>query len=231
MLKKIIALCFVIIMCIVPGGCSNSSKNEINWLRNEALLKDSKIQELEKDMEELKKQTKLLDSRLKYEESRKAALEEKVSDNKNYYGVYTADDFTMVKQTYLWVYIPWEKPIEEKLDILSNVLSQTLFDDLPIEVVKVEERDGKRIALINLMESDENQKISGQALFMGKSWAAGYFQGSTGGSITSISLIETFLQKQYNGDWIDGVRFLYNNGIEAGWSDHAPNLGKVNYRK
>jgi len=44
----------------------------------------------------------------------------------------------------------------------------------------------------------------------GKTWATNYLQGSTGASITTVSLIETLLQTEHNGDWIDGVRFLYH---------------------
>ncbi len=35
--------------------------------------------------------------------------------------------------------------------------------------------------------------------------AGDILQGSTGGKITTVSLEETILQREYNGNWIDGV--------------------------
>lgn len=231
MLKKTITLYSSIIICIILVGCSNSFKDENAKLKSEIFLKESKITELEKYIKELKDKTESLEASLKYVESEKKTLGDKLSKNKKFYGIYIADVFTYDKEIYFFTYIPEEKTIKQKLYILANALSQTVFDNLPIEVVKIEEVDGKRIAVINLMESKENQKISDYSLFKGRSWATGYFQGSAGGRITSTSLIETFLQKQYDGEWIDGVSFLYNGGKEGNWSDHAPQLGEVNYRK
>ena len=44
-----------------------------------------------------------------------------------------------------------------------------------------------------------------------KTWSSGYFQGSTGGNATVTKLIRTFLQEDFEGEWVDGVKFLYNN--------------------
>lgn len=231
MFKRLMILFSFIIISLILSGCSNSLKDENAKLKSEVLQKNSKIEELEKNIEELKKQTESLNIRLKSEESKGNAIEEKLSRNINFYGIYTADDFTYDKELFFWTYISEEKSIKQKLDILADTLSQTIFDNLPIEVVKIEETDGKKVAVINLMESKENQGISDYSLFKGKSWATGYFQGSAGGCITSTSLIETFLQRQYSGEWIDGMRFLYNNGKEGNWADHAAKLGEVNFRK
>ncbi|MCB2291425.1 hypothetical protein LGK97_16990 [Clostridium sp. CS001] len=82
--------------------------------------------------------------------------------------------------------------------------------------------------MINLNESKENEGIKEQIKLTGNTWARKYFQGSTGGKVTSVTLIETMLQKEHKEQWIDGVRFLYNNGVCN--FDHTSDLSKVNYR-
>ena len=109
--------------------------------------------------------------------------------------------------------------VEEKLATIANKLSEMKFNRLPIEVLKIETIDGKRIAKINLKEDSKNEK----------GWAKLYMQGSAGGTITSVSLIETFLQKEYKGEWIDGVEFLLE-GKKCDFQ-HAPDLENVVYRK
>lgn len=231
MLKKtIISTCFIM-MCILITGCSDSLKDENEKLKSEIVLKDSKITELEKTNNELEKQTESLEISLKSMELDREKKVEELSKSKDFYGVYTRNQLTLEKEIYFWTYIPGEKSIKQKLDILANALSKGVFANLPIEIVKIEETDGKRIAVINLVESQENQEITNLSLFKGKSWALSYFQGSYGGSVTSISLIETFLQRQYDGEWIDGVRFLYNSGKEINQFEHVPGLNEVNYRK
>lgn len=115
------------------------------------------------------------------------------------------------------------------MDVIGNELSQYCFDGLPIEVSEIKKVDGKEIAVINLKESVFNEEIDAPKKFVGRTWKAGYFQGSCGGSITSMELIETFLQRDYKGKWIDGVQFLYegNNITEF---DHVPRLSDINYR-
>ncbi|MDQ2087579.1 hypothetical protein RBH29_14195 [Herbivorax sp. ANBcel31] len=78
------------------------------------------------------------------------------------------------------------------------------------------------MAVINLREYDEkNTSIR-------RSWKSHYFQGTTGGRETSVTLIETFLQRDYSGEWIDGVSFLYyDNEIEF---FHVEGLSKIQYR-
>jgi hypothetical protein len=49
--------------------------------------------------------------------------------------------------------------------------------------------------------------------------------------MTSESLIETLLQREYNGEWIDAVKFLYNDSPIDDHFQHAPDLMEINYRK
>lgn len=230
MLKRIITLfCFTLIF-IIFSECSDSLKDKNEMLKSEITLKNNKIAEMEKKITEVRREANLLKSELEEKEAQYVSLKDKLSKkDDNFYAVYTANTFTMDKEIYFWMYIPGSQSIKQRLDVLARALSQTNFNNLPIEVMKIEEVDGKRVAVINLKESKENQGFADYSLFKGYSWVQGYFQGSTGGSNTSTSLIETFLQRQYDGEWIDGVKFLYTNGSD--WLEHVQELTVVSYRK
>ena len=107
--------------------------------------------------------------------------------------------------------------LEDKLKELSKAISEKKFDKLPIEVKSIDTVNGKKVATINLADSSTSKWVP-------------KFQGSTGGSVTSNTLIENFLQSnnKSKGDWIDGVKFLYNNQpIEY---DHVSDLSTIQYR-
>ena len=107
--------------------------------------------------------------------------------------------------------------LEDKLKELSKTVSEKKFDKLPIEVKSIDTVKGKKVATINLTDSGA------------KKWLP-KFQGSTGGGVTSGTLIENFLQSnnKSKGEWIDGVKFLYNNNpIEY---EHVGDLSTTQYR-
>lgn len=110
-------------------------------------------------------------------------------------------------------------PLIDKMRVLADRVSQYSFDHLPIEVNGIVTQRGKRIATIDLRE------ISGAVR---PSWSGGFFEGSSGGGITQQTLVKTFLQDGYPGEWIDGVRFTYQGrSLSAG--DHM-DLSSVFYR-
>lgn len=118
--------------------------------------------------------------------------------------------------------------LEEKIEKLSNELSEKVFDSLPIEFVKINNVEGKKIALFNLNELGNNATDITFDKYEGINWINNYFAGSAGGSVTEYTLITTLLQKNYTGEWIDGVEFTYKNSkIEF---EHVPNLGEISYR-
>ena len=130
--------------------------------------------------------------------------------------VYGSDKELMNEEINYYIEVPPNLPLIEKLDIIADSLSRFNFNSLPIEVLRIEERKGKRIAVIYLREHEWNRDIDwSNPKFMsgnqGVTWRARHFQGSTGGSITSFTLTETFLQRGYERDWIDGVIFMYEN--------------------
>ncbi|MDU2490426.1 MAG: hypothetical protein E7D27_07555 [Clostridium celatum] len=118
--------------------------------------------------------------------------------------------------------------LEEKIEKLSKELSEKVFDSLPIEFVKINNVEGKKIALFNLNELGDNATDITFDKYEGVSWINNYFAGSAGGSVTEYTLITTLLQKNYTGEWIDGIEFTYKNSkIEF---DHVPSLGEISYR-
>lgn len=206
-------------------GCSNTLKIENNTLKKEiAEVKDKNVN-MEKTVSELQNTLELKEQELKMMAIRKTAFQNK----NNIYPIYTSNIYTFEKEVDGYIYINNSISLMQKLDTLANVLSEVYFDNLPIQVIKIEEVDKKKIAVVNLSESKENQGITNSNDYKGKSWSLLYFQGSTGGHITSTQLIETLLQRDYKGQWIDGVRFLYNSG--ACDYEHAPALKNISYRK
>ena len=101
--------------------------------------------------------------------------------------------------------------LEEKIEKLSKELSEKVFDNLPIEFVKINDIEGKKIALFNLDELGNNAKDITFDKYEGINWINNYFAGSAGGSVTEYTLITTLLQKNYTGEWIDGIEFTYKN--------------------
>lgn len=97
------------------------------------------------------------------------------------------------------------KSIEEKLNLLLKEISALKFENAPINLVKVEDN----IAYVDLNESSDKNY-----------WSNTYFQGSTGGSITTYTLIESILQREYNGEWISGVYFTYEGKTDIEF-DHV----------
>ncbi|MDF2612948.1 MAG: hypothetical protein K0S71_734 [Clostridia bacterium] len=104
--------------------------------------------------------------------------------------------------------------IEKQLTLIANELSQTQFDNLPIELKGIEEIDGQKIAVINLREK-------GQLNDQDKNWMQYLNGGSTGSRITLITLEESFLQRDLAGEWVDGIKIIYE-GENIEEMDHFP---------
>lgn len=206
MIKNLLKICLLLIIFILLiSGCSTSLKNEINVLSSEnAALKEKNIS-LENTIINLNNQ--INEQKSKIDELAKPAFDK----SENMYPIYTADSFTLEKEIAAYIYIPKETVLKKKLQIIAEALSETYFENLPIEVLRIEEINKKKIAFINLKEYKENKGIFDIERLKGKTWMAHYMQGSTGGSITSTAFIETFLQREYIGQWVDGFKFLYEN--------------------
>jgi len=118
------------------------------------------------------------------------------------------------------VTVKTDEPLLNKMVALSKELGETYFEGLTMEALEIKTVNGKDVLVVNLIE--------GSGKVGEKSWVYNYFQGSTGGNNTTIALSETFLQKNYNGTWIDGVQFLLDG--ETIDYEHVPSLKEIIYR-
>jgi len=142
---------------------------------------------------------------------------EEAKVNKIKLSIYNIDENSLEPNESSTIEVNESLSLEDKLKELSKTVSEKKFDKLPIEVKSIDTVNGKKVATINLADSGTNKWVP-------------KFQGSTGGAVTSNTLIENFLQSnnKSRGEWIDGVKFLYNN--EAIEYDHVSDLSTVKYR-
>ena len=85
---------------------------------------------------------------------------------------------------------------------LALKLSNEIFQGKPIVLKEIVVEEGKKIAYFNLQ--DKNKDISSP-----DNWYSS-FQGSTGAQSTLNFIVDTLLQKEFKGDWIDGINLTYN---------------------
>lgn len=141
----------------------------------------------------------------------------KNTDNTVKFSIYKVDENSLEPNEVQSISINENASLKDKLTQLAESVSDNNFDGLPIEIKSIDTVDGKKVATINLADSGS------------KTWVQ-KFQGSTGGQVTANTLIENFLQtnNKSNTEWIDGVKFLYNN--EAIEYDHVSDLSNIQYR-
>lgn len=129
--------------------------------------------------------------------------------------IYTADvndtdkiiDFETIK-------LKENSSVEEKIKELCDALEKDYFKDENAKIV-LKSIDEKNIATIDLVNQE--------------AWSQ-HFQGSTGGMISQSTIIETLLQKEYSGKWIDGLNVLVD-GTSEELFEHAPFIGTYHRNK
>lgn len=224
-LKKVL-LCFLILLiCIVGFGCSNIEDK--NMLRAELVRLEKENMKLEQEKESLNFNiehiTEINRSMDKVVQEQVYILGLSDEERKDYtvLPIYNANVYAFEKEISYYVYLPIQSTLEEKMNILAEKLSKYSFRNLPIDIKGMEIIDNKRIAVVNLQEHDQELNTI--------AWNTYYFQGSTGGTMTSTTLIETFLQREYEGQWVDGVKILYNN-TQTHEFIHVEGLLSTHYR-
>lgn len=195
---------------------SISDKKNDNVTVAANLERDEENEKLKSENEKLKSQIDSLTKELENEQNTSKTVPTEI-----YFPIYTANINDLSKEILCYIK-PTSTSIEDNLKFISNKLSQIGFQNLPIEFVKFETVENKKVAVINLKEIITDPNVPGTK------WSQSFFQGSTGGEMTSTALIETFLQRDYDGEWIDGVKFLYEGGdIQF---QHTEKLSQINYR-
>ncbi|MCA1757772.1 MAG: hypothetical protein LC649_09980 [Bacteroidales bacterium] len=104
------------------------------------------------------------------------------------------------------------------LNHIASELSSGYFNDLKIEILHQDGENGEDgMIKINLAEMDSYTGPGSVKAY--NSWYD-FFQGSAGGTNTTITLRESFLQRTYKGEWIEAVQFMYM-GEPFPESDHV----------
>ncbi|ONI39409.1 hypothetical protein AN639_05475 [Candidatus Epulonipiscium fishelsonii] len=203
--KNLIML--VVLLCTLSLiGCSQTSSEVVEYQEQVASLENQLSLEQQKNKELQTKITTLESALKKYQQ---------VDDTYSLLKVYTVDANTM--ETLVLDELFPQDNIINTLDTLANSLSQNVFENLGIEILSIEDIDGQKIAHIDLQD-DATIPVT---------WNS-FFQGSTGGKITTDSLKMTFLQSNYPSEWIDGISFTYKGEPITG--DHVEELTKIIYR-
>jgi len=197
MTKKLI-LAAVVMLSIALVSCNTKPKDNVNT---------------NSDNKTTAEQNEDNNSSSKTETDTKSNEDAKV--NKIKLSIYTIDENSLEPNQTSTIEVNKNLSLEDKLKELSKAVSEKKFDKLSIEVKSIDTVNGKKVATINL--ADTNNK-----------WVQ-KFQGSTGGSVTANTLIENFLQtsNKSKGEWIDGVKFLYNN--ETIEYEHVADLSNTVY--
>jgi len=111
--------------------------------------------------------------------------------------------------------------LTEKVKLVVDVLRKYHFKKGIMKLKKIEQRSGKKIAIVELLETKKDPWA----------WKGQYFQGSCGGHGTTYTLVNTFLQPEYTGKWIDGVEFYYEGKPVSNNWDHIALYGTKYRRK
>lgn len=101
---------------------------------------------------------------------------------------------------------------------IASELSSRYFNDLKIEIMDQAGENGDAgMIRINLAEMES---YTGPGSVKAYSSWYDFFQGSAGGTNTTTTLKESFLQRTYKGEWIESIRFMYM-GEPFPESDHV----------
>lgn len=116
--------------------------------------------------------------------------------------IYTSNIDTGASENHSIVSVLKLLPVNKKMSHLALKLSNENFQGKPIVLKEIVIEEGKKIAYFDLQ--DKNKDISST-----DNWYSS-FQGSTGAQSTLNSIVDTLLQKEFKGEWIDGVNLTYN---------------------
>jgi len=123
-----------------------------------------------------------------------------------------------------YVTIQQDNDLLKIVNVLLDSISKNSFHNLKIDALRIEEKDNEvKLLIINLSENEKF--IIPDSLGHYRTWYD-FFQGSMGGEITSIILKESILQRNYQGNWIDGMEVYYQNEPIGEW-DHIQLSGTI----
>jgi len=137
----------------------------------------------------------------------------------------TSLSYKLIPSVERLISIPKKESLEKKISTLLDSVSHNNFHNLKIEVLSLKEpTEGTKSLLVNLKENPGF--IIPDSLGNYRNWYD-FFQGSMRGEQTTIILIESLLQREFAGNWIDEVKFYYQNEEMGEW-DHVFLSGTIN---
>ncbi|ONI44084.1 hypothetical protein AN640_01165 [Candidatus Epulonipiscium fishelsonii] len=216
-IKKAIMLNTLLLPLFIMGCSNNSAENldleqQVSTLENQLLAEQEKNKKLQSQLIKLESDVRILLEAIQNPNS-SVFLDDIY--NENLLKVYTIDASNMETKIVDKLFV--QDNLEDNLDFLANSLSKNVFENLDIEILGIENIDDKKIAYIDLQD-EVNIPVT---------WTT-FFQGSTGGKITTDSLKMTFLQPTYPYEWIDGISLTYEGAPIQG--DHVEELASIIYR-
>ena len=126
-----------------------------------------------------------------------------------------------------YISIPANQSLINTATTLLDSVSAKNFNNLKLEVTGIYfNKDSLEILKVNLEENPGFKMPDSLGHY--RSWYD-FFQGSMGGGQTTIILIESALQKQFNDNWVDAVEFYYQNEKIGEW-DHVNLSGIIKRR-
>ena len=207
MKKLAVPILFVILLVI--SGCQTSSviqEEAVNALMDENVLMSEKIEGLASRVRSLEQNSDIL---LGLIDEQVTILSSELDENMYItLPIHHLDITTFEPRAQYYVMMQSDWSLEQKVEHLAEKLSRYSFDGLPIELLEINQLNQRNIAVINLIDPEDREGSIYQ-----KTWAGNYFQGTSGGYATTFKLINTFLQEDYDGEWVDGVEFRYNYDV------------------
>lgn len=129
-----------------------------------------------------------------------------------------SESYKLIPSVERLITISKNQSLEKKVGALLDSISKNNFHNLKIELLNITETtEGKKSLKVNLKENPDF--ILPDSLGRYHSWYE-FFQGSMGGEQTTIILVESILQREFSGMWIDEVEFSYQSEKIGEW-DHA----------
>lgn len=215
MRKNMLRIVAILMSVSLLAACGNKGADDAGALQETITNLEERVKGLEADNAALTEENETLKAEIAVlkGETPETPVETPVEEDEEELPIFGAEeDGTMVQVSS--VVVKTDEPLINKMDMMGKEIGEKVFGGLTMKALEIKTVDGKEILYMDLIE--------GSGEVGAKSWVYDYFQGTTGGLGTETALAETFLQREYGGRWIDGVKFtLDGETIEF---EHVPNL-------
>ncbi len=220
-MKKFSVIAILMTMVFAVGcGKGNAEQPETPGDSNEVIVLEEKVQTLEEENKALIEENSELKARIEELTGGKDPVlnpdgQAEGEEELPVFGSNDNGDILLVSS----VVVKTDEPLINKMQFLADELSAKVFKNLEIKAKSIDTIEGKETLVVDLITPKDANAIG---------WTDGYFQGSSGGRSTETALIETFLQREYGGRWVEGVMFTLDG--ETIGLDHVPNLSQPNFK-